>query len=174
MVSHEEALRTACPTCQVAPGERCVSRKGKQTTVHAARYVAANEARYPLRNLPQVQPGERRKLPDERIGTTHKFRIGSEKGYLTCNVYDDGTPGEIFLRMDRQGSTVSGFCDAWSIAVSIMLQLGVPLDYIVGKYRGARFPPEGMTDNNDIRIATSPVDYVVRWLELRFGGAPMH
>lgn len=116
-----------------------------------------------------IEPRERRKLPVERVGTTHKFRIGSEKGYLTVNQFDDGTPGEIFLRMDKQGSTVSGFCDAWSIAVSIMLQMGVPLDYIVSKYKGARFEPEGMTENKDIRIATSPVDYAVRWLEQRYG-----
>jgi ribonucleoside-diphosphate reductase alpha chain len=116
-----------------------------------------------------VPPRERRKLPQERVGITHKFRIGTEKGYLTVNCYEDGTPGEIFLKMDKQGSSVSGFCDAWAIAVSIMLQMGVSISYIVGKYRGTRFPPEGMTENKDIRIATSPVDYVVRWLEQRYG-----
>jgi ribonucleoside-diphosphate reductase alpha chain len=109
-------------------------------------------------------------MPPERSGITHKFRIGEAKGYLTVNTYDDGVPGEIFMKMDKQGSQVSGFCDAWAIAVSIMLQLGVPLDYIVSKYKGARFEPEGMTGNPKIRFAQSPVDYVVRWLELRYLG----
>lgn len=115
-----------------------------------------------------VRDRERRKLPIERVGVTHKFRIGDAKGYITVNTYDDGTPGELFLKMDKQGSQVSGFCDAWAIAVSIMLQMSVPLAYIVNKYKGARFEPEGMTGNPEIRFAQSPVDYVVRWLEGKY------
>jgi ribonucleoside-diphosphate reductase alpha chain len=120
----------------------------------------------PVRDQPPPDNARRRrKLPVTRPGTTHKFRIGDAKGYITANNYADGTLGEIFLKMDQQGSQVSGFCDAWAIAVSIMLQMGVPLDYIVKMYKGTRFPPEGMTGYPGIEIAKSPIDYVVRWLE---------
>jgi len=110
------------------------------------------------------------RLPPVREAITHKFQLGDVKGYLTVGMYEDGKPGEIFLKIDKMGSPVSGFCDAWAIAVSIMLQSGIPLEYLIGKYRGMRFPPEGLTRNQKIPIATSAVDYVVRWLELRFLG----
>ena len=111
---------------------------------------------------------KRRKLSPEREGTTAKFHIGDTKGYITANLFEDGTVGEIFLKIDKQGSTVSGLCDAWAIAVSIMLQTGVPLAYICQKYRGQQFEPAGLTGNPQIPIAKSPVDYVSRWLENRF------
>lgn len=113
---------------------------------------------------------ERHKMPVERSGPTHKFRIGGDdgKGYVTANTWDDGVVGEIFVKMDKQGSVVSGFVDAWAISVSMLLQVGVPLETIIAKFKGHRFEPSGYTENPDIRIATSPIDYIVRWLELRF------
>jgi ribonucleoside-diphosphate reductase alpha chain len=115
---------------------------------------------------------DRHKMPDERNGMTHKFRIGDDtdgvKGYITANCWEDGAVGEIFVKMDKQGSAMSGFVDAWAISVSMLLQVGVPLKTIIGKFRGQRFQPGGYTKNSDIRIATSPIDYIVRWLELRF------
>ena len=116
----------------------------------------------------------REKLPNERKGFTHRFLIGGEhKGYITVGLYEDGRVGEIFVKMDRQGSQVSGFVDAWSIAVSMLLQTGTPLQEICNKFRSTRFEPSGFTDNKNIHIAQSPIDYIVRWLELRFVDAEM-
>lgn len=111
---------------------------------------------------------ERQRLPDERQGITHKFTIDGVKGYLTVGLYDDGRVGEIFAKMDRQGSQVSGFVDAWAIAVSMLLQTGTPVEKIVEKFRGARFDPSGCTDNPQIVFAKSPIDYIVRWLDAQF------
>jgi hypothetical protein len=119
----------------------------------------------------------RERLPSERSGITHKFvikdvdlegHIEEIKGYLTVNMYPDGRVGEIFLKMDKQGGQVSGFCDAFSIAFSMLLQSGTPLEELCRKYRGASFRPSGYTDNKNIRQARSPVDYVARYLEMRF------
>lgn len=119
----------------------------------------------------------RKKLPSERDSITHRFAIGGEdsgKGYIIVGLYEDGTPGEIFIKMDRQGSQLSGFADAWAIAVSILLQSGTTLKEICAKFKGMSFPPNGMTDNQNIRIAKSPIDYIVRWLEGRFIDAELH
>lgn len=112
---------------------------------------------------------KRRRLPNEREGITHRFTIGDLKGYVTAGLYDDGSLGEIFVKLDRQGSAVSGLVDSWAISVSMLLQLGVPLEVITNKFKAMRFEPEGMTSNPEIRIAQSPVDYIVRWMEMRFG-----
>lgn len=110
----------------------------------------------------------RKKLPIEREAITHRFVVGEHKGYLTVGFYEDGTPGEIFVKMDQQGSQVSGFADAWAISVSMNLQMGMPLEEICSKFRSFRFEPSGMTENKNIRIALSPIDYIARWLYGRF------
>lgn len=114
----------------------------------------------------------RRRLPAERQGVTHAFAIhtpeGRHKGYITVGLYDDGSVGEVFLKLDQQGSQVSGFCDAWSIAVSMLLQTGTSLETVCRKFRGARFEPSGRTETPGIRVALSPVDYAARYLERRF------
>lgn len=114
----------------------------------------------------------RRRLPAERQGITHAFAIhtpeGRHKGYITVGLYDDGSVGEVFLKLDQQGSQVSGFCDAWSIAVSMLLQTGTSLETACRKFRGARFEPSGRTETPGIRVALSPVDYAARYLERRF------
>lgn len=114
----------------------------------------------------------REPMAKERPGITHRFLLytdrGPLKGYITVSCYEDGRPGELFVKLDRQGSTVSGFIDAWAISVSFLLQRGVALKEICQKFRGTQFEPRGMTDNPDIRIVSSPVDYVVRWLEGKF------
>jgi ribonucleoside-diphosphate reductase alpha chain len=119
---------------------------------------------------------ERERLPNERQGVTHRFTIGSpdRKGYLTVGLYEDGRPGEIFIKMDRQGTAVSGFIDAWAIAVSMLLQTGTPMQAIIDKFKGLSFEPEGMTGNPEIPIAKSPIDYIVRWLEKRYGDEAMN
>jgi ribonucleoside-diphosphate reductase alpha chain len=110
----------------------------------------------------------RRKLPDERQSITHKFDIAGHEGYITVGTYDDGTPGEIFLVMAKEGSTISGFADAFAQAISYALQYGVPLQVLVDKFSHARFEPSGMTRNPEIRFAKSIVDYVFRWMAAKF------
>jgi ribonucleoside-diphosphate reductase alpha chain len=110
----------------------------------------------------------RRKLPDERQSITHKFDIGGHEGYITVGLYEDGQPGELFLTMAKEGSTISGFADAFAQAISYALQYGVPLQDLVDKFSHVRFEPSGMTRNPDIRFAKSIVDYIFRWLAVKF------
>ena len=110
----------------------------------------------------------RRKLPDERAAITHKFDIAGHEGYITVGLFADGAPGEIFLVMAKEGSTISGFADAFAQAVSYALQYGVPLQVLVDKFSHVRFEPAGMTKNPDVRVAKSIVDYVFRWIATKF------
>jgi ribonucleoside-diphosphate reductase alpha chain len=110
----------------------------------------------------------RRKLPNERDSITHKFSIGGHEGYLTVGKYEDGAPGEIFIKMAKEGSTLSGIMDAFALSVSIALQYGVPLRALVDKFVNSRFEPSGYTGNENIRYAKSVVDYIGRWLGGKF------
>jgi ribonucleoside-diphosphate reductase alpha chain len=110
----------------------------------------------------------RHKLPDERFSVTHKFKVGSHEGYLTVGLYRDGMPGELFITMAKEGSTVSGLMDSFACAVSIALQHGVPLRLLVNKFAHTRFEPSGWTANPEIGYANSIMDYIFRWLDLRF------
>src|SRR5215471_15239235 len=110
----------------------------------------------------------RRRLPDERQSITHKFDIAGHEGYITVGLYEDGQPGELFLTMAKEGSTISGFADAFAQAISYALQYGVPLQDLVDKFSHVRFEPSGMTRNSDIRFAKSIVDYIFRWLAAKF------
>jgi ribonucleoside-diphosphate reductase alpha chain len=110
----------------------------------------------------------RQRLPDERHSITHKFQVGEQEGYVTVGLYEDGRPGEVFLRVSKQGSTVSGLMESLGQLTSIALQYGVPLEGLATKMKNARFEPSGMTGNREIPTATSLVDYVFRWLERRF------
>jgi len=110
----------------------------------------------------------RRKLPDERKAITHKFDIQGHEGYITVGLFENGQPGEIFLVMAKEGSTISGFADAFAQAISYALQYGVPLQALVDKFSHVRFEPSGMTRNPEIRFAKSIVDYIFRWLASKF------
>ncbi len=110
----------------------------------------------------------RHRLPDERLSITHKFSVGGHEGYLTVGLYKDGVPGEIFITMAKEGSTVSGLMDSFACAVSIGLQHGVPLKLLCEKFAHTRFEPSGWSHNQDIGFAKSIMDYVFRWLQLRF------
>jgi ribonucleoside-diphosphate reductase alpha chain len=110
----------------------------------------------------------RRRLPDERKAITHKFDIAGHEGYITVGLFEDGQPGEIFLVMAKEGSTISGFADAFAQAISYALQYGVPLQALVDKFSHVRFEPSGMTRNPEIRFAKSIVDYIFRWLASKF------
>ncbi len=111
---------------------------------------------------------QRRKLSDERRAITHKFKIADHEGYITVGLYDDGQPGEIFLVMAKEGSTISGLMDAFATSVSIALQYGVPLQALVDKFSHTRFEPSGFTKNPEIPIAKSITDYIFRWLASKF------
>ena len=111
---------------------------------------------------------QRVRLPDERTAITHKFSISGHEGYITVGLYEDGQPGEIFLVMAKEGSTISGLMDAFATAVSIALQYGVPLQTLVDKFSHTRFEPSGFTHNPEIPIAKSMMDYIFRWLASKF------
>ena len=110
----------------------------------------------------------RRKLPDERRSITHKFSVAGHEGYVTVGLFEDGKPGEIFLRMSKEGSTISGLMDSFATAVSLTLQYGVPLEALVNKFTHMRFEPSGFTKNPEIPIAKSLVDYIFRWMGSKF------
>ena len=110
----------------------------------------------------------RRKLPDERRSLTHKFEIAGFEGYITVGMYEDGSPGEIFVNMSKQGSTISGLMDAFATAISYALQYGVPLRFLVDKFAHMRFEPSGFTKNPQLPYAKSIIDYLFRWLAARF------
>jgi ribonucleoside-diphosphate reductase alpha chain len=131
---------------------------GVSKDVIDAAVAAAMAARTPVR----------RKLGDERQAITHKFDIAGHEGYITVGLFEDGMPGEIFLVMAKEGSTISGFADAFAQAISYALQYGVPLASLVDKFSHVRFEPSGMTRNPDVRFAKSIVDYIFRWMASKF------
>src|SRR5438045_506596 len=110
----------------------------------------------------------RHRLEDERMSITHKFNVGGHEGYITVGLYRDGSPGELFITMAKEGSTVSGLMDSFACAVSLALQHGVPLKLLCEKFAHTRFEPSGWTNNPDIGFAKSIMDYIFRWLQLRF------
>jgi ribonucleoside-diphosphate reductase alpha chain len=110
----------------------------------------------------------RRKLPDERHAITHKFSIAGHEGYITVGMYEDGKPGEIFLVMAKEGSTISGLMDAFATSISMALQYGVPLEALIEKFSHVRFEPSGFTKNPEIPYAKSITDYIFRWMASKF------
>jgi ribonucleoside-diphosphate reductase alpha chain len=121
------------------------------------------------KNRPAGPPlANRYKLPDERQSFTHKFSIGGHEGYVTVGMYEDGSPGEIFVRMAKEGSVIAGLMDSFATAISLALQHGVPITILCEKFKGTRFEPSGFTGNQEIPIATSIMDYLFRWLAIRF------
>src|SRR5260221_1020048 len=110
----------------------------------------------------------RHRLPSERASITHKFALAGHEGYITVGLYKDGTPGELFIRMAKEGSTVAGLTDSFALAVSLALQHGVPLKLLCEKFQHTRFEPSGFTGNQEIPIAKSIMDYSFRWMDLRF------
>jgi ribonucleoside-diphosphate reductase alpha chain len=125
-----------------------------------------------LREDPETTQGPpravRHRLPEERASLTHKFSIAGHEGYITVGLYPNGQPGEIFIKMAKEGSTVSGLMDSFATAVSLSLQHGVPLKVLCEKFAHTRFEPSGWTGNEQIGFAKSIMDYIFRWLQLRF------
>ncbi len=143
--------------------------RDRQVLAHSAPQDAGAEEISPQETgaTPSTQP-YRRHLPDERQAVTHKFRVGDQEGYLTVGLFDDGSPGELFLKMAKEGSTVSGLVDAVALLTSLSLQYGVTLEKLADKLEQTRFEPYGPTGNPEIPFATSVLDYVFRWLRLHF------
>jgi ribonucleoside-diphosphate reductase alpha chain len=110
----------------------------------------------------------RHRLPDERVGLTHHFSIAGHEGYLTVGFYPNGQPGEIFIRMAKEGSTIAGLMECFGTVVSVSLQHGVPLKVLCDKLSHTRFEPSGWTGNEELGYAKSIMDYLFRFLELRF------
>lgn len=129
---------------------------------------AVAEALAGRQSAPNDQKLRRRRLPDERRAITHKFAVGNHEGYITAGLYDDGTPGELFITMSKEGSVISGLMDSFATSISIGLQYGVPLEVLVNKFVHMRFEPSGYTNNPQIRIAKSITDYIFRWLAIKF------
>ncbi len=140
----------------------------KTGTAETAAASAAVKAEVSAAQQQELFRSERRKLPNERNSITHKFSVGGHEGYLTVGKYDDGTPGEIFIKMAKEGSTLSGIMDGFALSVSIALQYGVPLRALIDKFVNARFEPSGFTGNKEIPYAKSIIDYIGRWLGGKF------
>ncbi len=110
-------------------------------------------------------PLQRKRLPDTRRSITHKFNISGHEGYLIAGLYEDGQPGELFIKLAKEGSTLAGLADTIGILTSLCLQHGVPIETLVHKLSNTRYEPAGHTNNPEISIATSLSDYIFRWLE---------
>jgi ribonucleoside-diphosphate reductase alpha chain len=117
---------------------------------------------------------QRRRMPDERRALTHHFSIGGHEGYLTVGLFEDGTVGELFIKMSKEGSTVSGLMDAFATSVSLALQYGVPLKILCDKFSHMRFGPSGWSGDPNIGFAKSIMDYIFRWLDSRFLQGEQH
>ena len=119
-------------------------------------------------DLSRPPAANRHRLPDERAGITHHFSIAGHEGYLTVGLYPNGQPGEIFVRMAKEGSTIAGLMECFGTVVSVSLQHGVPLKVLCDKLSHTRFEPSGWTGNEELGYAKSIMDYLFRWMELRF------
>ena len=117
---------------------------------------------------PGRRPPYRRHLPDERRSITHKFRVGEQEGYLTVGLFDDGSPGEVFVNISKEGSTIRGLMDSLAVLTSLALQYGVPLENLVAKFTASTSSRTASPATREIPQASSLVDYIFRWLELKF------
>jgi ribonucleoside-diphosphate reductase alpha chain len=159
--------RDGCKQSQ--PLSAAGSKTANSTKDDAARNAAASHARIVEEdNLDAPPRALRHKLKEERMSVTHKFNVGGHEGYIIVGLYPNGEPGEIFVKMAKEGSTVSGLMDSFALAVSISLQHGVPLKLFCEKFAHTRFEPSGWSSNPDIGFAKSIMDYIFRWLQLRF------
>ena len=149
----------------VAPARRRTATRPPTPPMPKSSRSSASSSRRPR---PRPDTPHRRRLPSERTAVTHKFDIAGHEGYITVGLYPDGQPGEIFLKMAKEGSTVAGLMDTFATTVSVALQYGVPLRDLVNKFAHVRFEPAGFTGNQEIPIAKSIVDYIFRWLGSRF------
>jgi ribonucleoside-diphosphate reductase alpha chain len=159
--------RDGCKKAQ--PLSAAGTKTANSTKDDAARNAAAAAAPHMQDEDLNAPPrAVRHRLQEERMSVTHKFNIGGHEGYITVGLYPNGDPGEIFIKMAKEGSTVSGLMDSFALAVSMALQHGVPLKLLCEKFAHTRFEPSGWSNNPDIGFAKSIMDYIFRWLQLRF------
>jgi ribonucleoside-diphosphate reductase alpha chain len=137
-------------------------------TLQPSALDSTSDSKSEEQNLNAPPRAVRHRLQDERASITHKFGIAGHEGYLTVGLYPNGQPGEIFIKMAKEGSTISGLMDAFATSVSIALQHGVPLKTLCEKFAHTRFEPSGWTGNPQIGYAKSLMDYIFKWLNLRF------
>ena len=156
--------RDGCKQSQ--PLSAAGSKTANSTKDDAARNAAAAHVQEEDLNAPPR--AVRHRLQEERASVTHKFKVGDHEGYITVGLYPNGEPGELFIKMAKEGSTVSGLMDSFALAVSIALQHGVPLKLFCDKFAHTRFEPSGWSGNSDIGYAKSIMDYIFRWLQIRF------
>ncbi len=142
--------------------------KTANSTKDDARLAAAQHVHVDEEDMNAPPRAVRHKLQEERASITHKFKVGDHEGYITVGLYPNGEPGELFITMAKEGSTVSGLMDSFALAVSIALQHGVPLKLFCEKFAHTRFEPSGWSGNPEIGYAKSIMDYIFRWLQLRF------
>ncbi len=153
-------MHTAIPTDPVPPPATPVVEQEKQKEQPSAAEAPEQQDLFTR--------AQRHKLSDERKSFTHKFSVGGHEGYIIVGMYAEGAPGEIFIKMAKEGSTLSGFMDGMALSISIGLQYGVPLKALVDKLTNTRFEPSGFTENPSIRYASSVLDYIARWLGGKF------
>jgi len=153
--------RDGCKKSQPLSAAGTKTAEASDKNVRATQAVVEEDLQAPPRAV-------RHKLEDERMSITHKFNVGGHEGYITVGLYRDGSPGELFITMAKEGSTVSGLMDSFACAASLALQHGVPLKLLCEKFAHTRFEPSGWTNNPDIGFAKSIMDYIFRWLQLRF------
>jgi ribonucleoside-diphosphate reductase alpha chain len=151
-------VAAACAPCGDVPATLSADLSAKDRLPEPVEKVIVKIVERPLR----------RRLPDTRASVTHKFDIAGHEGYITVGLFEDNTPGEVFITMAKQGSTIGGLMDTIATLISLNLQYGVPIDAIVRKFEHMRFEPAGMTTNQDIPFAKSFIDYVVRWMGMQF------
>jgi ribonucleoside-diphosphate reductase alpha chain len=168
-----QPLSTKSEGDKAAEGKAQVDAAAMNEAVNAAVAAAlAAAAKAGPAPTPSVEPAvprpRRERLPDTRQSITHKFNVGGHEGYINVGLYPDGRPGELFITMAKEGSTIGGLMDAFGTAISMSLQYGVPLEVLVNKFSHTRFEPMGHTTNPDIRIAKSVVDYIFRWAAITF------
>jgi ribonucleoside-diphosphate reductase alpha chain len=180
LAAGQPAAEADLKTLEAKAGER-LEVTARQVTLAAAAFQHALDEIAKAATQPLLQPAEeaaqdlngppraiRHRLPNERASVTHKFSIAGHEGYITVGLYPTGQPGEIFIKMAKEGSTISGLMDAFATSISIALQHGVPLKVLCEKFAHTRFEPSGWTGNEQIGYAKSLMDYIFRWLNLRF------
>jgi ribonucleoside-diphosphate reductase alpha chain len=156
------------PAAEAAPAQPAPTHPAPAELVQAMAAVGGTPAGVEESEIRIVERPMRRRLPDTRASITHKFNIAGHEGYLTVGLYEDGMPGELFITMAKEGSTIGGLMDSLGTAVSVALQYGVPVESLVNKFTHQRFEPAGMTANRDIPFAKSLVDYIFRWMGMEF------
>jgi ribonucleoside-diphosphate reductase alpha chain len=159
---YRDGCKRTQPMSTARGGEKAAAR------TQAAQAAASATVPAPEPEVRIVYMPQRHRLPAERRAITHKFEIGNHEGYLTVGLYEDGKPGEVFIRMAKEGSTISGLMDSFATSISIALQYGVPLEVLVKKFCHTRFEPSGFTKNPEIPMAKSIMDYIFRWLAAKF------